>query len=101
MNAYLSHVVTSHRWISLGGNVCCRLCRFFTRQEVGNERNAMRIKRENFLSLAVLNGALGAFLGRVVSHHKTEKRYFSMTIYLGLLCQIGVGDLRSLFVWVL
>ena len=42
-----------------------------------------------------------ALLGRVVSHHKTEKKYFSITIYFGLLCQLGVLVMLALFVWVL
>ena len=43
-------------------------------------RGTLRIKEKTLLGLAVLNGALGALLGRVVSHHKTEKKYFSITI---------------------
>ena len=64
-------------------------------------RGTLRIKEKTLLSLAVLNGALGAFLGRIVLHHKTEKKYFSITIYFGLLCQLGVLVMLALFVWVL
>lgn len=58
-------------------------------------KGAMRIKEKTLLQLAVLNGALGAFIGRIVCHHKTDKIYFSITIYLALFCQallfIGLG----------
>ena len=64
-------------------------------------RGTLRIKEKTLLSLAVLNGALGALLGRIISHHKTVKKYFSITIYFGLLCQLGVLVMLALFVWVL
>ena len=50
----------------------------------------MRIKEKTLLGLTVLNGAIGAFFGRLVAHHKTDKVYFSITIYLALLCQVAV-----------
>jgi len=64
-------------------------------------RGTLRIKEKTLLSLAVLNGAFGALLGRIISHHKTEKKYFSITIYFGLLCQLCVLVMLALFVWVL
>ena len=51
----------------------------------------MRIKEKTLLLSAVLNGAVGALVGRVVAHHKTDKVYFSITIYLALLCQVAVA----------
>ena len=57
--------------------------------------NQMRIKEKTLLGLAVLNGALGALIGRKVAHHKTDKVYFSITIYLSLLCQIIVCALLA------
>ena len=50
-------------------------------------KGAMRVKEKTLLLLAVLNGALGAFIGRIIAHHKTDKVYFSITIYLALFLQ--------------
>ena len=50
----------------------------------------MRIKEKTLLALTVFNGAFGAFIGRKVHHHKTDKVYFSITIYLSMLCQLLV-----------
>lgn len=63
-------------------------------------KGAMRTKEKTLLGLAVLNGAIGAFLGRIVAHHKTDKSYFSLTIYLGLLCQIGALVFLGLYAFV-
>lgn len=65
-------------------------------------KGAMRVKEKTLLQLAVLNGAVGAFIGRIVAHHKTDKTYFSITIYLALLLQaivfvvLGLGALGVL-----
>ena len=62
-------------------------------------KGAMRVKEKTLLQLAVLNGAAGAFIGRIVAHHKTDKVYFSITIYLALFLQavvfivLGLGAL--------
>ncbi len=69
----------------------------FVRDKNLAKNGAMRTKEKTLLGLAVLNGAIGAFVGRIVAHHKTEKKYFSLTIYLGMLCQIGVLVLLGLF----
>ena len=53
-------------------------------------KGAMRVKEKTLLLAAVLNGALGAFIGRILAHHKTDKVYFSITIYFGLFFQIVV-----------
>ena len=47
----------------------------------------VRIKEKTLLSVVVFGGAIGGFLGRIVFHHKTNKSYFSFTIYLSLLLQ--------------
>ena len=49
-----------------------------------------RVKEKTLLGAVSLGGALGGFIGRLVAHHKTDKGYFSLTIYLSLLLQIGV-----------
>ena len=47
-----------------------------------------RIKEKILLGCCALGGAIGGSLGRIVFHHKTDKKYFSFTIYLGMLIQI-------------
>lgn len=50
----------------------------------------VRIKEKTLLATTVFGGAVGAFFGRIVAHHKTNKSYFSFTILLSLLFQIAV-----------
>lgn len=52
-----------------------------------------RVKEKTLLSVAALGGAVGAFLGRLVFRHKTNKIYFSVVIYFSLLLQIAVAAL--------
>lgn len=47
----------------------------------------VRIKEKTLLSATAIGGACGAFLGRILCHHKTDKKYFSFTIYLSILAQ--------------
>ena len=51
-------------------------------------KGEMRTKEKTLLFLAIMNGAFGAFIGRKVAHHKTDKVYFSITIYFGMLMQV-------------
>ncbi|MBP5342730.1 DUF1294 domain-containing protein [bacterium] len=46
-----------------------------------------RTKEKTLLFYAVFFGALGALLGRILAHHKTDKVYFSIVIYFSLLTQ--------------
>lgn len=46
-----------------------------------------RTKEKTLLFLAVFFGSVGAFLGRILAHHKTDKKYFSMVIYFSMLMQ--------------
>lgn len=46
-----------------------------------------RIKEKTLLSFVVFGGAIGGFIGRLVVRHKTDKVYFSFTIYLSILLQ--------------
>lgn len=48
----------------------------------------VRIKEKRLLGLVSLGGAVGGFLGRIVFHHKTNKIYFTISIYFSLLLQI-------------
>lgn len=61
----------------------------------------MRTKEKTLLMSAVLNGAFGAFIGRKIAHHKTDKAYFSFTIYMGMLFQTIVIIVLALFAFVL
>ena len=55
-----------------------------------NNGNEVRIKEKTLLGLVCFGGAIGGFFGRLIAHHKTNKGYFSFTIYLSLLLQLGV-----------
>ncbi len=59
-----------------------------------------RTKEKTLLMCAVLNGAFGAFIGRLVAHHKTDKGYFSFTIYMSMLFQTAVLVILALFAFV-
>lgn len=52
--------------------------------------NQIRIKEKTLLFLSAFGGGIGAFLGRKVFHHKTDKSYFSIVIYSSLICEIIV-----------
>lgn len=56
----------------------------------------VRIKEKTLLASIVFGGAIGGFLGRILAHHKTNKSYFSFTIYLSLLLQVAVLVLFAL-----
>ncbi len=51
------------------------------------EKGKNRIKESYLLGLSAFGGAIGAFLGRIIFHHKTDKIYFSITIYLSILIE--------------
>ena len=55
-----------------------------------NGGGAVRIKEKTLLGFAALGGAIGAFFGRILAHHKTDKVYFSMVIYFSLLLEAAV-----------
>ena len=52
--------------------------------------NKIRIKEKTLLGVTILGGAVGAFLGRLINHHKTNKLYFSIIIYLGMLLELSL-----------
>lgn len=58
--------------------------------------NEVRIKERTLLGLVCFGGAIGGFLGRILAHHKTNKGYFSFTIYVSLLLQLAVLALIAL-----
>ena len=49
------------------------------------KNGSIRIKERTLLGISVFGGAIGAFFGRIVAHHKTNKVYFSIVIYLSIL----------------
>ena len=51
-------------------------------------KGKMRIKEKNLLFIAVFFGAFGSLIGRIVAHHKTDKKYFSFVIYMSLLFEV-------------
>lgn len=53
-----------------------------------NNGNEVRIKEKTLLSITAIGGAFGAFIGRKVCHHKTDKKYFSFVIYLSILVEV-------------
>lgn len=78
--------------IYLGVLVLMSLFTFFIfgkdKKMATNGGGPKRIKEKVLLGCCALGGAIGGSLGRIVFHHKTEKKYFSFTIYLGMLLQI-------------
>ena len=48
-----------------------------------------RIKEKILLGACALGGSIGGFLGSITFRHKTEKSYFSFTIYLGILVEVA------------
>lgn len=51
-----------------------------------------RIKESYLLGLSAFGGGLGALIGRIIFHHKTDKLYFSLAIYLSVLVEaIAIG----------
>ena len=57
-----------------------------------------RTKEKTLLFLAVFFGSVGAFLGRILAHHKTDKKYFSMVIYFSMLMQAATIAALVIFV---
>ena len=78
--------------IYLGVLVLMSLFTFFIfgkdKKMATNGGGPKRIKEKVLLGCCALGGAIGGSLGRIVFHHKTEKKYFSFTIYLGMILQI-------------
>lgn len=53
-------------------------------------KSKMRIKEKTLLSFTCFGGAIGSLLGRIVAHHKTNKVYFSIVIWISLIVQLAV-----------
>lgn len=63
---------------------------FFKKDKQLAVQGKERIKESSLLSSVAMGGAIGGFLGRIIFHHKTDKVYFSIVIYVSLLLQIAV-----------
>lgn len=59
--------------------------------KVKSKKEKNRVKERTLLEMTILGGAVGAIIARIFFHHKTNKIYFSITIYLALISQIGLG----------
>lgn len=66
-------------------------------QKNGNE---VRIKEKTLLSMVAFGGAIGGFFGRLIAHHKTDKKYFSFTIYFSILLQIAALVVLIIFAFI-
>ncbi len=53
-------------------------------------KGKMRTKEKTLLFLSAFGGGFGAFLGRIINHHKTDKSYFSIIIYFSMIIEIAV-----------
>ena len=60
-----------------------------------------RIKEKTLLFFACYNGSIGSLFGRILFHHKTDKKYFSLVIYFSLLLQLITLILLSYFAFFL
>ena len=54
------------------------------------KKGEVRTKEKVLLFLSGFGGACGAFIARKKYHHKTEKIYFSIVIYLSLILEIAI-----------
>lgn len=64
---------------------------FIKDKNIAKKNNSgVRIKEKTLLASVVFGGAIGGFIGRIIARHKTNKSYFSFTIYLSLLLQIAI-----------
>ncbi len=89
MNKYLLFIIIYVAYLLL-----CSIFTFFLykkdKKMASNGGGAKRIKEKTLLGLSALGGALGAEIGRRLCHHKTDKSYFSLTIYFSLLLEIAL-----------
>ena len=70
----------------------------FMRDKKLAEKQKERTKEKTLLFYSVFFGALGALVGRIIAHHKTDKFYFSVVIYFSLLTQLATLALLVFFI---
>lgn len=79
----------------------CALFLFFKDKKMAQKGGgAVRIKEKTLLSVCALGGAIGGFIGRILAHHKTDKKYFSLTIYFSILLEIAVLAVMIYFAFI-
>ena len=92
-------------FIYMGFIALMSLVTFFTfikdKKMAEKNGNEVRIKEKTLLGMTAFGGSIGAFIGRLVAHHKTNTGYFSFTIYVSLLLQAGLLVLFVLYGFVL
>ncbi|MBQ7171702.1 MAG: DUF1294 domain-containing protein [Clostridia bacterium] len=64
-------------------------CLFGRDKALAGKEGAVRIREKTLLFFTVFGGAAGAFFGRRAFRHKTNKRFFSVTVVFALLLQTG------------
>ena len=60
-------------------------------------KNQIRIKEKTLLGVTALGGAVGALIGRILFRHKTDKKYFSLTIYFSLIVELATLGIMLYF----
>ena len=55
------------------------------------------IKEKTLLGVTALGGAVGALIGRILFRHKTDKKYFSLTIYFSLIVELATLGIMLYF----
>jgi len=55
------------------------------------KKGKTRIKESTLLLLGSIGGAIGSFIGRIIFHHKTDKKYFSISVIFSLLLEIALA----------
>lgn len=59
--------------------------------KVKAKKEKIRVKEKTLLEMTILGGAIGSTIARIFFYHKTNKIYFSITIYFALINQIALG----------
>ncbi len=57
----------------------------FYRDKISAKRHDWRIKESTLLSIGLLGGAVGGFLGMFLFHHKIRKTYFFVVYILSVI----------------
>ena len=60
----------------------------FKKDKEKAKNGEMRTKEKTLLFFSAFGGGIGAFIGRIICKHKTDKKYFSIVIYLSLILEI-------------
>ncbi len=64
-------------------------CLFWRDKKLAGRDGALRVREKTLLFFTVSGGAAGAFLGRRAFRHKTNKRFFTVTVGFALFLQTG------------